>query len=171
MPEPISQDAPASAPSPTRRRFYLGAIYSLWTAITAALAAPAVLYLLFPPKQRREAEWVTAADLSKLTTGIPEEVSFERNRVDGWKVTAQKTTAWVVKQSGSKAVAFAPQCTHLGCAYHWDEHSRNFLCPCHNSVFAIDGKVLSGPAPRPLDRYAVKIDGPKVVIGPLEPHA
>ena len=46
-------------------------------------------------------------------------------------------------------VAFNPACTHLGCAYHWDESPNNFVCPCHASVFSIDGKVLVGPAPRP----------------------
>jgi len=67
--------------------------------------------------------------------------------------------------------AFAPQCTHLGCAYHWDESSHNFICPCHTSAFSIDGKVLAGPAPRPLDRYTVKVEGNKLQIGPLESHA
>ena len=51
-------------------------------------------------------------------------------------------TAWVVKQPNSEVVAFSPQCTHLGCAYHWDAPSHTFICPCHTSVFSIDGKVL-----------------------------
>jgi menaquinol-cytochrome c reductase iron-sulfur subunit len=62
-------------------------------------------------------------------------------------------------------IAFAPQCTHLGCAYHWDEKANNFLCPCHTSTFSIDGKVLTGPAPRPLDRLVTKIDQGKILIG------
>ncbi len=64
-----------------------------------------------------------------------------------------------------------PICTHLGCAYHWDDPSHTFICPCHTSVFSIDGKVLSGPAPRPLDRYMTKIDDGKLEIGPVEPQA
>ena len=134
----------------------------------AAVAIPAVAYLLFPPLSRKEDQWVEATDLSKLETGVPEEVVFRRNRKDGWKVSSEKTSAWVVKKSDSEAIAFAPQCTHLGCAYRYDERKKNFLCPCHTSNFSLDGKVIDGPAPRPLDRYAVKIQGTKVLLGQVE---
>jgi menaquinol-cytochrome c reductase iron-sulfur subunit len=87
--------------------------------------------------------------------------------VDGWKIQSEKTTAWVVKLAGSQVVAYGPQCTHLGCAYHWDDNANHFLCPCHTSVFAVDGAVLSGPAPRPLDRYETKVENGKLLLGPL----
>lgn len=151
-----------------RRAFILSFIYGLWGIITSALAIPAALYLLLPPRSSKGAEWVAAGDVAQLQPGTPEEVVFRRNRVDGWKVTSEKSTAWVVKASGGDVVAFAPQCTHLGCAYHWDDSHRYFLCPCHTSAFALDGKVLSGPAPRPLDRYEVKVEGTKLSIGPLQ---
>ena len=64
-------------------------------------------------------------------------------------------------------VAYGPQCTHLGCAYHWDESRNHFLCPCHTSVFSVDGAVVSGPAPRPLDRYETKVENGKLLLGPL----
>lgn len=131
------------------------------------MAIPSAIYLLWPPRAKRKNEWVEAADVGELHTRAPAEIVFRRNRVDGWKVTSEKANAWVVKTSGGQVVAFAPQCTHLGCAYHWDEDRHNFICPCHNSAFSLDGAVLSGPAPRPLDRYEVKLDGKKVIIGPL----
>ena len=140
-------------------------------AIGVALAIPAGIYLLFPPKARKEAEWVDVADLTGIPAGTATEVSFQHNRVDGWKVISEKTTAWVVKASDGQVTAFTPQCTHLGCAYHWDDPSKNFICPCHTSAFSIDGKVLSGPAPRALDRYAVKVQGSRLLIGPPESHA
>jgi menaquinol-cytochrome c reductase iron-sulfur subunit len=157
--------------APTRRVFYLQAIYSLWGLIAASLAVPAFVYLFFPPKVQREGEWVDAADLTRFSVNSPEEVVFRRNRVDGWKISSEKATAWVVKTTGNHVTAFAPQCTHLGCAYHWDERNHHFLCPCHASTFSIDGAVLSGPAPRPLDRYITKIEGNRLEIGPLERHA
>jgi menaquinol-cytochrome c reductase iron-sulfur subunit len=151
----------------TRRSFYIGAIYGLWAAISAALGLPALVYLLFPPKVRKENEWIEAGDISKVAPDSPVEMSFRRNRVDGWKVISEKSTAWVVKHADNSVIAFGPQCTHLGCAYHWEEGKNEFLCPCHSSLFGVDGKVISGPAPRPLDRYEVKVQGTKLLIGPL----
>jgi menaquinol-cytochrome c reductase iron-sulfur subunit len=154
---------------PERRAFFVGAIYGLWGLITAALAAPAIAYLLLPPRARREQEWVDAGEIRNLQPNVPEEVVFRRTRVDGWKVSSQKATAWVVKQDGDRFVAFSPTCTHLGCAVHWDERNKYFLCPCHTSSFAIDGRVLGGPAPRPLERYRVRVSGGKLQIGTIEP--
>jgi menaquinol-cytochrome c reductase iron-sulfur subunit len=133
--------------------------------MSLAMAITGLIYLLFPPAPRREDEWVEAADLASLPQGVPEEVLFPRSRVDGWRVTVEKAKAWMVRKPDGQVVAFAPQCTHLGCAYHWDAKAGNFLCPCHSSRFSIDGSVVAGPAPRPLDRYAVKIEGGKVSLG------
>ncbi len=161
---PVLQD---EAPAISRRTFYIGAIYGLWTLIGAALGIPSLVYLFLPPKVRKEGEWVEAGDISKLTPNSPVEMTFRRNRVDGWKVLSEKSTAWVVRQADQSIVAFGPQCTHLGCAYHWEDNKDQFLCPCHSSLFGIDGKVVSGPAPRPLDRYDVKVQGSKLLLGSL----
>jgi menaquinol-cytochrome c reductase iron-sulfur subunit len=150
-----------------RRTFHLAAIYGLWTVIGAALSIPAAIYLLFPPRARKKTEWVDVGDVGRMPLNVPEEVVFRRTRVDGWKVTSEKSTAWVIKVSDNDVVAFAPQCTHLGCAYHWVERTKEFLCPCHTSTFALDGRVLTGPAPRPLDRYLVRIQNSKVMLGDI----
>jgi menaquinol-cytochrome c reductase iron-sulfur subunit len=151
----------------TRRNFYVGAIYGLGALIGAALGVPAAVYLFFPPKLRVAGQWVEIGDVTSLETDSPAEMTFRYNRVDGWKVTSEKATAWVVKHADNSITAFGPQCTHLGCAYHWDEGKSEFLCPCHNSIFGIDGRVESGPAPRPLDRYETKVEGKKLLIGHL----
>lgn len=149
-----------------RRTFYLSAIYGLWGLIGAVLATPALVYLLVPPKPRRQTDWAEAGDVSRLEPNVPVEMVFRRNRTDGWRLISEKSTAWVVKLQ-DKVVAFGPQCTHLGCAYHWDERNSEFLCPCHTSTFSIDGKVTAGPAPRPLDRYEVKVENNKLLVGRL----
>ena len=151
--------------STTRRSFYVKAIYSLWGIITALVAAPSAAYLLIPGRRETNEQWVEAGDISRLKAGVPEELVFRRQRKDGWKITSEKTSAWVRKISDKEAVAFAPQCPHLGCAYHWDEKHENFLCPCHTSTFSKDGAVLSGPAPRPLDRYESRVEGSKLHLG------
>jgi len=151
----------------TRRHFYIGTIYAIWAVITAALGLPALAYLFLPPKIRARQEWTEITSVSNLAVDSPVEVAFRKNRVDGWKVISEKSTAWVLKHPDNSIVAYGPQCTHLGCAYHWDDSKHEFLCPCHNSLFGMDGKVISGPAPRPLDRYDVKIDGNKLFVGTL----
>jgi len=155
----------------SRRSFYLGAIYGLWGIISAALSLPAVMYLFFPPKARQEDDWVDAGDIARLDQKTPMEVVFRRNRLDGWKLISEKSTAWVAKLANNQVVAYGPQCTHLGCAYHWDESKNEFICPCHSSIFSIDGKVVSGPAPRPLDRYETHIEGTKLKLGHLRESA
>ena len=150
----------------SRRGFYSAFIYGLGTLIGAALGLPALAYLFLKPKSQKGAGWVDAADLNTLQVGKPEEVVFRRSRVDGWRVLNEKATAWVVRLDPNNVVAYSPQCTHLGCPYHWDDQTRDFVCPCHNSVFSIDGKVLAGPAPRPLDRYTTRVDNGKLLISP-----
>jgi menaquinol-cytochrome c reductase iron-sulfur subunit len=147
-----------------RRAFFLTMVYGLWAAMGAAVSIPAAVYLLFPPNLRKETEWDEAGDVTKMVPGSPVEMVFRRNRVDGWRIQSEKTTTWAVKLDSGQVIALAPQCTHLGCAYHWDDSKTQFLCPCHNSVFSIDGKVLEGPAPRPLDRYEAKVENNKLLI-------
>ena len=142
-----------------RRTFFLSVIYGLWALMSLMLAIPASIYLLWPPRPRKEDPWTEAGRLSELV--------FRRNRVDGWKVSSEKTTAWAVKVSEKEVVAFAPQCPHLGCAYHWNAAKHEFLCPCHASTFSIQGDVLTGPAPRALDRYRLRIEEDKLLVGPV----
>src|SRR5580658_9162040 len=97
MDQPNEAQHAAVDVSPTRRAFYIGFINGAMSLIGLALAVPAAVYLLFPPKPRKETEWVKTSDLSAIPAGAPTEISFERTRVDGWKVTNEKATAWVVK--------------------------------------------------------------------------
>jgi menaquinol-cytochrome c reductase iron-sulfur subunit len=133
--------------------------------IAAALAIPAAAYLLIRPKGAEDNGLSEVADLNQLRIGKPEEVIYERKRVDGWRKVTEKTSTWLVRTDQNSVIAFNPACTHLGCAYHWDGPANRFICPCHASAFSIDGKVLAGPAPRPLDRYVAKVEDGKILIG------
>jgi cytochrome b6-f complex iron-sulfur subunit len=64
----------------------------------------------------------------------------------------------------NQLVAVNPTCTHQGCTVDWKAQSRQLACPCHGSKFALDGKVLNGPANRPLKTYQVKIEGDAVLV-------
>jgi Rieske Fe-S protein len=57
-------------------------------------------------------------------------------------------------------IAYSGKCPHLGCGYKWRSHKKLgqvFLCPCHLSIYDAGGKVLDGPAPRPLDVLPIRM--------------
>jgi menaquinol-cytochrome c reductase iron-sulfur subunit len=151
--------------SHSRRSFHLAVINLLGAMIGAAIALPAAAYLLIRPKGADNGDFYEVGDFSQLKIGTPQEALYVRKRVDGWWKGQVKTSTWLVKTDDHTVVAFDPACTHLGCAYHWEKSANQFICPCHASAFSIDGKVLAGPAPRPLDRYVAKVRDGKVLIG------
>lgn len=66
---------------------------------------------------------------------------------------------WVNKKD-FPYVVYSGKCPHLGCGYKWRSHKllgQVFLCPCHLSIYNAGGKVLDGPAPRPLDPLPIRV--------------
>lgn len=73
----------------------------------------------------------------------------------------QGDVVWANKAT-NPYIGFSGKCPHLGCGYKWRK-TKNFpdgvfLCPCHLSIYDEAGKVLDGPAPRPLDVLPMKVD-------------
>ncbi len=67
---------------------------------------------------------------------------------------------WIVRheyEGRPQIYALRAVCTHLGCTPSWLEAEQRFKCPCHGSGFYKDGINFEGPAPRPLERYAIHI--------------
>jgi cytochrome b6-f complex iron-sulfur subunit len=53
------------------------------------------------------------------------------------------------------------KCPHLGCTVPWvgpPDSSSAFQCPCHGSMYTLEGVLTGGPAPRPMDLMAVSVD-------------
>jgi cytochrome b6-f complex iron-sulfur subunit len=61
--------------------------------------------------------------------------------------------------------AFSAVCTHLGCIVKWQPAAGHvWYCPCHKGTYDREGRVVSGPPPRPLQRYAVAVRDGKVYV-------
>ncbi len=104
--------------------------------------------------------WVPAdVDPTTLATDQPVPVRFA-GTVSGSPVAG---SAWLVKRASGDLVAFDPRCTHVQCAYEWTDQAR-FACLCHEGFFALDGSVISGPPPRPLDRFGVRETGGRLEL-------
>jgi cytochrome b6-f complex iron-sulfur subunit len=63
-----------------------------------------------------------------------------------------------------KLLAVNPTCTHKACTVQWTSAAKKYDCPCHDSAFSADGKVLKGPAAKSLATYPVKIVGGQVLV-------
>ncbi len=93
---------------------------------------------------------------SKFKVGFPSD--FPQGTV-ATKFKAQ-FGVWIVNteyEGQEQIVALKSVCTHLGCTPNWLDGEQKFKCPCHGSGFYIDGINFEGPAPRPLERYAIRI--------------
>jgi menaquinol-cytochrome c reductase iron-sulfur subunit len=99
---------------------------------------------------------VRIGKVDDLPLNVPQRLEVGRRVVEGWVTDDLQVTAWVVRLP-DKLYVFDPHCTHLGCAYRWNEQAKQFFCPCHAGVFNLNGKVVSGPPPRPLDTYAYEV--------------
>jgi nitrite reductase/ring-hydroxylating ferredoxin subunit len=61
--------------------------------------------------------------------------------------------------------AYSAVCTHFACITKWDESLGQIVCPCHEGYFdPLDGSVISGPPPSPLQALEVEIDNGTIFI-------
>ena len=72
--------------------------------------------------------------------------------------------ALLIRVSETEWRAYSAICTHLNCTVQFQQSTRQIWCACHNGYYDLNGKVVSGPPPRALEEYAVRIRGEDVVI-------
>ncbi|HSU50847.1 MAG TPA: Rieske (2Fe-2S) protein, partial [Segetibacter sp.] len=75
-----------------------------------------------------------------------------------WAGTTAKSAAWLRRENEKEFTAFSANCTHLGCPIRWEAQAELFMCPCHGGVYYKDGSVASGPPPKALVRYQVRLN-------------
>ncbi|MDH6140799.1 MULTISPECIES: Rieske 2Fe-2S domain-containing protein [Kitasatospora] len=75
---------------------------------------------------------------------------------------------YIVQPKAGQYAGLSSICTHAGCTVDPPKGGQ-LSCPCHGSRFdAATGAVLTGPAVRPLPRYAVTKDGDRLDLGPQQ---
>lgn len=132
--------------------------------VVLGIGIPFINALVGPIFRKRKPTWAKVTSLDSLPTGQPVSLTFVSLNVDAYIRESVLHSVWAIKRSDSEVTVYSSTCTHLGCHYNWDPETNHFECPCHGSVFAIDGKVLGGPAPRTLDTLPVKIEGGNLYV-------
>jgi len=152
-PMPKRPAAPAKAKAGRgdgRRSLLVGILVAGWVSFGAACAAAlaGTVRFMFPN--------VLTEPPSKFKIGAPGNYPPESVSTK-WKA---KFGVWIVNTTYNdqeEIYALRTVCTHLGCTPNWLDAERKFKCPCHGSGFYISGINFEGPAPRPLERYAIRL--------------
>lgn len=142
----------------TRRKFMSAAIAAIGGLISAVVGLPAVAYIIGPALQQKAENWIRLGAISKVEVGTPTLFKATVERRTGWITDQEELSAYVLTEDGQTYVAMSNICTHLGCRARWIPEQGVFFCPCHNGVFDKNGTVVSGPPPRPLDRFEVQVE-------------
>ncbi len=153
MPHCADQSIP-----PGRRRALIVFVNATLALIGGGLTALLGAFALRPPAAAAGGRWIRAGTIEDLKAGEPVARVLSVARVDGWYRERARETVFLVWDGQETVRAMSATCTHLGCQVQWDGDARTFKCPCHGGVFAPDGKVVSGPPPRPLDIVEARID-------------
>jgi cytochrome b6-f complex iron-sulfur subunit len=86
-------------------------------------------------------------------------------QVDDAKFIAdERLPFWVIRTSSGDLIALSATCTHLRCILQWDKESGRLVCPCHAGAFDLNGNVVAGPPPRPLQSLKVDTRGGIVYV-------
>lgn len=127
---------------PSRREF----LYYIWGASMALLLGQATAGII----------WFSLPRFKEGTFGGI--FVFPPDRVPSTQAgvpESEPSGRFHVTNTDSGLLALYAVCTHLGCLPRWE--TDKFQCPCHGSQFALDGGYITGPAPRPLDRFPMTI--------------
>jgi len=137
-----------------RRRFLNWALGTTSTLLGASILYP-VLRFLRPP-----AEWV---DIE----GPVKAAKSDELRPDSFKIfPIGNDPGILIRLPDGEYRALTAVCTHLGCTVQYRASHQDIWCACHNGVYDLQGRNVSGPPPRPLDRYAVQIAGDAILVDP-----
>ncbi len=90
------------------------------------------------------------------------EKSYAVPAADG--VQVDKENEVILSRVGRQVYAFALACPHQNTALRWEGDDHLFRCPKHKSTYRPDGTFIEGRATRGMDRYAIRLAGPNVVV-------
>jgi menaquinol-cytochrome c reductase iron-sulfur subunit len=143
----------------TRRRFLQIGTGIFSSLVALILGIPMIGTVIDHMFKKKPVYWSKIGAISRLSDNQPTNLSFPYQTQDAYLRETVTHSAWVIKHSAADITVFSPICPHLGCHYDWHPEKNEFICPCHGSIYSIAGKVLGGPAPRPLDTLPWKLEG------------
>ncbi len=140
-------------PEGTRRRFLTWFLSTSVGLFLIAVLYPVSRYLMPPPLEESPARTV------RLTV-TPEEVKPNSGQI--FKFGSRPGI--LIRTPSGELRAFSAICTHLACIVQYRPDLGHIWCACHNGHFDLNGKNMTGPPPRPLERYVLKVQQERIVV-------
>ena len=139
-------------PGMTRRRMVE---YFLGGGILASFVSflyPVLRYLVPPPVADLGGDEVVAAKITELKPNSGKIFRFGSR------------PGLLVMNSDGTYRALSATCTHLACTVQYRSDLRQIWCACHNGMYDLNGRNISGPPPRPLELFDVHLRGDEIVV-------
>jgi nitrite reductase/ring-hydroxylating ferredoxin subunit len=141
-----------------RRGFFMKAAAIAIGAVITIFPFAAGLFFFLDPLRRGGAGlgFIRIAMLDAVPDdGVPRAFTVVADCVDAWTCIPSEPigSVFLRREKGqAKPIAFQTTCPHAGCMIDYLAGERKFRCPCHNSTFQIDGRIIEpSPSPRPMD--------------------
>ncbi len=135
--------------SGTRRQFIRWSFWAAAALVTAEIGAASLVFFMPKLKLGAFGSVVSVGPLEGVLEDLPDEEAdplyFRESR-------------FYLTHVEDGLLALYRKCPHLGCVVPWNDPEDQFHCPCHSSLYNRKGEVLGGPAPRPMDLMAMRLD-------------
>ena len=140
------------SPSVPRRRFVEVLLGGGFLATVVAFVYPVFEYLI-PPK---------AADLGSdsVVAGRIGDLNPNSGRIFRFG----NRPGILIRTSGGEYRAMSATCTHLSCTVQYRDDMQHVWCACHNGHYDLNGRIVAGPPPRPLESFEVQLRGDEIFV-------
>jgi len=136
----------------TRKDFLNYVIGISGAALFSSIVLPMLKYITPPKGGDIDISKVTAAKIGELSPNSAKIFRFGNK------------PAILINTPKGLLKAFSAVCTHLNCTVQYSQEAGHIWCACHNGRFDLNGKVISGPPPRPLEEYKVNVAGEDIIV-------
>ena len=137
----------------SRRGFINWLLGTSFGGLLLAVLYPVGRYLIPPPAGE-------SASTSVTLSIRPEDVPPNSGQI--FKFGNQ--AGIIVRTSSGELRAFSATCSHLGCIVQYRDDLSRVWCACHNGHFDLNGRVVQGPPPAPLETFVVNVRGDQIVV-------
>jgi Rieske Fe-S protein len=148
----MAPTTPEPSVQPTRRRLVEVLLGGGLLASLASFLYPVLRYLVPPAVADLGGDSVVAAKVNELKPNSARIFRFGSR------------PGLLVRTAEGEYRAMSATCTHLSCTVQYREDLHEVWCACHNGMYDLNGRNVSGPPPRPLEAFDVHVREDEIVV-------